>query len=310
MTSTTTPRAAALRRHWAWQLLMLAIFGLVAYRVGETLASSWPELPPLRTRRSIWLLPSLLFGCLALASAGVGFRHVVRVVGGSIGLPESFWVTCASNMGKYLPGKIWAAAGKAVLSRRAGLPTSVALLATALDIYLLLLASFAVGGTLWTLHLGEPLLLAAVLAVTPALAALVHPSVFRLLSRLALRGAADHVPLLFSYGLGDVLRAGVWYVLFWILLAAGFLCVVEATVVPVGAWPALAGAFILSYLAGILAIFAPGGIGVREGVLHLMLGPVIGPGAAALLAVAGRIWATVAEIVALVVAFLLPRLQG
>ncbi len=48
-------------------------------------------------------------------------------------------------------------------------------------------------------------------------------------------------------------------------------------------------------LAGIAAFFVPAGIGVREAALVWYLAPVIGPGPAALLAVAARVWISVGE---------------
>jgi glycosyltransferase 2 family protein len=62
--------------------------------------------------------------------------------------------------------------------------------------------------------------------------------------------------------------------------------------------PALSGhlamAFILATFSGLIAFFAPGGIGVQEGALLLLLAPVLPPDQAALLTVAARIWQTVA----------------
>jgi hypothetical protein len=65
--------------------------------------------------------------------------------------------------------------------------------------------------------------------------------------------------------------------------------------------------FTASYLAGFLALFAPGGIGVREGVFILMLQGPIGIGAATALAIASRLLLTVTELGAAVPFLLFPR---
>jgi hypothetical protein len=57
-----------------------------------------------------------------------------------------------------------------------------------------------------------------------------------------------------------------------------------------------AAVFIGSYVAGIIAVFAPGGLGVREAALVLMLSPVTGPAPALFLAVASRLWLVALEI--------------
>jgi uncharacterized membrane protein YbhN (UPF0104 family) len=59
-------------------------------------------------------------------------------------------------------------------------------------------------------------------------------------------------------------------------------------------------------VAGLVALFAPGGLVVREGLLILLLQPSIGLGAATALAVASRLLLTVTELGA-AVPFLLLR---
>jgi uncharacterized membrane protein YbhN (UPF0104 family) len=60
--------------------------------------------------------------------------------------------------------------------------------------------------------------------------------------------------------------------------------------------PTATGAFTASYLAGLLALVAPGGIGVRESVMILLLQGPIGLAAATVLALASRVLLTLAEL--------------
>ena len=67
--------------------------------------------------------------------------------------------------------------------------------------------------------------------------------------------------------------------------------------------------FTESYLAGVIAVFAPAGLLVREAALISVLTPVLGGPDAVILAVAARIWHTALELVsgALVLAIPVPR---
>jgi uncharacterized membrane protein YbhN (UPF0104 family) len=65
------------------------------------------------------------------------------------------------------------------------------------------------------------------------------------------------------------------------------------------------GSFVVAYLIGYLAIFAPGGIGARELVLTGVLSPFIGPIAAGV-AVAARLWNLLAEALAAIIALVIP----
>ena len=60
--------------------------------------------------------------------------------------------------------------------------------------------------------------------------------------------------------------------------------------------PTAIAAFTASYLAGFLALVAPGGIGVREGVMILLLQGPLGLAAATVLALASRVLITITEL--------------
>jgi uncharacterized membrane protein YbhN (UPF0104 family) len=56
-------------------------------------------------------------------------------------------------------------------------------------------------------------------------------------------------------------------------------------------------AFAAAYVGGYLALFAPAGLGIREGLLAAFLAPVLAPQAALALALAARLWTTAVEVV-------------
>ena len=86
----------------------------------------------------------------------------------------------------------------------------------------------------------------------------------------------------------------------WLLYGAAFQWFVRAVIGHAdGPWSRYLAAYVFSYLVGYLAIFAPGGVGVREVslsstlvALHLATGAE-----AALISVTSRLWLTVLEIV-------------
>ena len=61
------------------------------------------------------------------------------------------------------------------------------------------------------------------------------------------------------------------------------------------------------YVLGLLALFAPGGVGVREVVLIGLLTPALGAGGAVALSVASRIVLTLTEVAAPLVVLLVTR---
>lgn len=64
-----------------------------------------------------------------------------------------------------------------------------------------------------------------------------------------------------------------------------------------GQLPYFVGLFTLAQVAGFLALFAPGGIGVREGLLLAGLQPLVGPGPAIVITAVARLWHTGTELI-------------
>jgi uncharacterized membrane protein YbhN (UPF0104 family) len=67
------------------------------------------------------------------------------------------------------------------------------------------------------------------------------------------------------------------------------------------------GIFAAGYIVGLLALFAPGGVGIRELVFIALLAPVFGSGGALAMSVAARLLLTATEASAALVAVFVDR---
>lgn len=85
----------------------------------------------------------------------------------------------------------------------------------------------------------------------------------------------------------------------WVAYGASLCALLYGVLPTVGPELTLAraiGSFGAAYVAGVLAVLAPGGLGVREGLLVLLLAPAVGEGSALLVALGSRVLFTVAEL--------------
>ena len=290
-----------MRRPWlraAQWLVGLLIIGLAA----RSLMRNWAEL---RSQPLAWQVEP---GWLVLSALVVWAMYALLIVAWQVmlagwGQRLDGWAAAriwtVSSLGKYLPGKVWAIAGMALMAQRAGI---AAWAATGSAVVLQVLAigtGAAVAGLTGrrAIEAADPrmgtglvLLIAGAVA---GVALLLWPAFLRRVLRLAApeaetRGAPPVTGIVF--GIVANLVAWVGYGLALWLLARGLLPAV-------GLDPALAIAvFTASYLAGFLALFAPGGIGVREGLFILMLQAPLGIAAATALAVASRVLLTITEL--------------
>ena len=200
-----------------------------------------------------------------------------------------------ASLGKYVPGKVWAIAGAAVLAQRAGVDPSVAV-AGALVLQALALASgaavvAATAGEAFRLVGQGALPIAAVVILLSlfGVGALTSQPLLDRLGRWLPGFLAPATSCSAGDGRGGVCRQRVgldWLRVALRLLARGLLPGVLLSL------PQAIGVFTCSYLAGFIALFAPGGLGPRESVFLLMLAGDIGLKPAAALALASRLLLT------------------
>jgi uncharacterized membrane protein YbhN (UPF0104 family) len=93
-------------------------------------------------------------------------------------------------------------------------------------------------------------------------------------------------------------RATLLYLPMWLLFGASFwLCAQALVGVPARDLALYAGAFAVAWLAGLVAIYAPGGLGVREAVLVALLSGRIGAADALIVAAASRLMLVLVDVV-------------
>ena len=208
-----------------------------------------------------------------------------------------------TNLSRFVPGAVWQFAhvsAEALSARVSPLAATGAILFQQLVLLgtgLALAASLAPvlpTAAMGTLHPALALGVASLgVAVVIIFLPVITPVLERWTSRLLRRDITWPSP-----GRAELTRYVGVLVLPWVAYGVAFWLFGRALLGD--AAPALlpaAAAFIGSYVAGIIAVFAPGGLGVREAALVALLAPVVGPAPALLLAIASRLWLVALEIV-------------
>lgn len=285
-----------------WRILQFILGALVVGLAVRSIVENWQSL---RTQSIDWQFsPSWIIASVAVVFASYAvlieaWRRVVLSMGERLPFLVATRIWFLASLGKYVPGKVWALAGAAVLAKRAGVDPAVAV-AGAIVLQVLALASGAAVVALTaddafqSLGQGaEPILGAVILLSVLGVAMLTSQ---RLLDHLGRRLPASW-PRLRAMRPGVVAGAFLANVAAWsgyglalLLLTRGLLPGVVMSL------PQAVGVFTSSYLVGFLALFAPGGLGPRESVFLLMLAGEIGLKPAAALALASRLLLTGTEV--------------
>ena len=288
---------------WALQAVVAVVVGALIYR---EIVRHWAEFRSLTieiTPRPGWLLLSVLVVFVSYVFSVEAWRRILAGWSQYIPYGRAARTWLVANLGRYIPGKIWSVAGLVVLAQRAGVApwaaaaSAVAIQAIAIGTAVVVVAAATPGAE-------APLLLAAAALIAVATIAMLSwdRSVKAIAKVIGSKGPIERLPVR-SVAESSALGVLAWIahgIAFW-LLARGL--GLEGTLSMVTA----AGVFPLGYVLGLLALFAPGGVGVREVVLIGLLAQDLGPGGAVALSIASRILLTLTEVVAPLLMLLFTR---
>ncbi len=278
-----------MRPHFRW-----FVYASLAFLAIYLARRGWLEVPTIASLGALGLsLPPLLMGFLASSQswrkvlAGSGFESRFRECLASMGL---------SAFGKYIPGKLWILLGRAkYIADARKLPLTAVSAASVNDQLISLWAGAALGGAGLIMvggsRLHGPLLFGVWIFLS---AAVLSPWALRVAERIGrlVFGRTVSLPAL---DLRSALAVLPWALTSWSLWSVGFLLFVRSLSPSPVNW-SVGLAFPLAGTLGIMAVVAPGGLGVREGVMagYLLL---VGFSAAdaATISVASRLWFLVGE---------------
>jgi glycosyltransferase 2 family protein len=307
--STSPSRARSLLRLLA-ALLAVAAVALAAREITaqwSAFRTSGQSLTP----RWGYLLGASLLVLFVYALLIETWRRTVRAWDSELAFGDAARIWFISNLGRYLPGKVWQIGAMGVMAREQGV-SALAATGSALVINLVnLLAGFglvAVTGARFFNQRATSVVLLVALVVGVALAPRLLPPVARLAGRLVQRNLAlPHLPA------SAVWTATAGCLVAWCLYGIAFQIFVAGILGSApGATTSYIAAFTGSYLVGYIALFAPGGLGVREYTLVESLGRLglQTAGGAGVVSLASRLWLTILEVLPGVCLLALGAIRG
>lgn len=273
-----------------------------AYRA---LRGSWAELrrEPLPDRIGwSWVLASTATFLIAYLVLIQTWRVILTSWSDRLPFLGAARIWMVSNLGRYVPGKVWQIAAMGALAQRAGVSpvaaTGSAVLGTAVNIAAGFLVVMATGWRLLALPYASAPAVAVAIVIVTLLALLLVPWLAPRLLALAERATGTSLAVTMPPARA-VLYAVVGNVLGWLLYGVAFQLLARGFVGSApGGLAAYVAVYTLSYLVGYLVLPAPAGVGFREASMITLM-PAAGLATAAqatVLAVASRLLLTILDI--------------
>jgi uncharacterized membrane protein YbhN (UPF0104 family) len=278
-------------------VLFVIVLVIISYFIGKSISSQWVQIRHYHWKLHYgWLLCSAALFWVITFHLLILWRYLLyKVSGRKMRLVTAFRITVLANLGKYIPGKVWTVLGMFYMLNREGYSTTTALACSVLHQGFTL----AAGMVFIPMILGEeilpgmPLLLLSIGAAISVL--ILYPPVFRRLLNLGLR-ILRREPIDVTLTFGQSIVLFLLYMFSWIMYGTTFWCLLHGlSIQSIPYWKTVAS-YGAAYLLGFVALFAPGGLGVREGILTVLMAGILEPGIAALVAVVARLWMTLLEV--------------
>lgn len=277
---------------------LIIVFGIIRYINTSWQASNIDkiqfDLGFLSSSLTIFMLSYLLFAS--------GWQLIIKILGVDVYYKDAFKVAFASQLGKYVPGGIWAIAGKALLCKQLNLSKSTITLSMMLE------TGLSVSGAT----------LAALLSFIFIKDSIINPYILSILilaflaffnksflnfcfNKLAKILKKDFIE--FDYKFSQILQILLFYLANWLIIGIAFYLYVNA-ITPLGKEYIFycIAAYSLAVVGGLAVLFVPAGIGVREGILIFFLQALMPLGVATIIAFSVRFLTTLIEIIFSIIA--------
>ena len=259
---------------------------VILVAIGWFLVSHWGEVTRAWSQLTwVTVLLAVLAAFGGLAASSAGWRDAAADIGNPVTFAAAVRIFVIGQLGKYVPGSVWAFVLQTELGRRAGIPRARAFLASMIAMGVGITAALVVGVA------GVPTLinppdsdsdaaaavrvgLIVMLALCPVALICMVPKVLTYLVGTALR-LMRREPLAAPLTWSGVLRVFGWNIVAWLCYGVHFWLLVDANADPgLAGYVRCVGAFAIAMTVGMFWP-APSGIGVREAILVAALAPFL-----------------------------------
>jgi hypothetical protein len=272
------------------------------------LFQNWGVLKNYQWHFNIWLLLlSMILLWIALASTVLIYQLIFKELAGAhIKYLQLFRIINITNIGRYLPGKLWSVVGLIFYTSEYGINKKQTTLAVITNE----VAGKASGLILGILYFffSDSLkgYLPAMIILLAGCLIVIHPWVLDKIINTGLRILKKQT-IEIEFGYWSILKFVLIFIISWLLHSLAFYVLVNS-MAPLPSVNLIKFATILPlcWVIGYIILLAPGGLGVREAMLVVMLGEFLPKEVALAIAVIQRLWFTAVEGINVLMALAIP----
>ncbi len=299
-------------------LLSWVIIIVTVYFFAKTLKNNWDNLEGVSLAPDLLIVAAVILFVLSIVSSGLLWGKVAKkLTGARVSAAEAVRIHLASWLLKYIPGQAGSLLNKLAWAKQRNIDGKKITASFIYENVFLVLASTVPTIPILLIALGDKFsenetLFLPLLIVAPFVFMVLTPWFFtkaiNLLFRLAKKQQLTQEDMLTGR---DNLKFFVLFIIPRIINGAAFVFIAESLIgIPASQYLVFGSIYVLAGIVGVLAIFVPSGLGVREAVIVLFASAYIPTEQAVLLAIVSRLYATIADILVAVVYLWLKRSEA
>jgi len=271
--------------------IMLIIFSVMIYY----LSNNWASLKEYNlTFNLAFLIISFVLLGLSHILDSIGWNLILKLLKSNIPQKNASGIYFVSQLGRYVPGKVWYILGRVGMTRKFNIPKRIILLSGFLEL-ILVMASASI---IFILALIFFPIIPEIQNYLPHLTTLIililigiHPKSLNLILKFLKK---TEMKLKLSYT--KILLTLLFFIVIWIIKGIAFYYLISSiTLLDISNLFWIISVFSISWVIGYLILITPGGIGAREGLIIYLLTPLFPLPLTIAISLLTRIWMIITE---------------
>jgi len=286
-----------------YKILSYTVILAVFFFFGKHLVNNWQKVKEYQfSFNYLYLFLSSIFFSLTLITYALIWNMVLRVLDKEkrISNFKAIKIFVSSWFGRYIPGKLWMFLGRIYLGSKEGLSKKALAVSSLFEIVLSVSAAFIWALLLLSITFGSQLYYLYFIPLVIIIGTMIfaHPKIFYPICNFGLRKVKkEEIPKENYLSYVMVIKVMVYHFIAFAFDGFGFFLLINSIIyLPFCDIIGIMGGFTLAAVLGAAAIFAPGGLGIREGILATILTLYFPLSIAVLITLVSRIWMSMAEI--------------
>lgn len=286
------------------RVLPILVVSLTVYFFAKALNRNWQQIQDISLRPNMLSVVGMLLLIASVIVSGQLWGKILNkiVPDNHIGILDSIRIHTASWLLKYIPGQAGSYLNKISWGTKKGYTKKALTNSFIYENALLLFASVILAGPVILIALSDRIggdlgLFAPLLFVVPLILILNKNIFYKVVNALFMRLKKQSISSDLFLSTKQIASLQLEFLIPRILNGAGFVFIAASilNVEPYMYIP-LAAIYIIAGIIGVLAIFVPSGLGVREAVIVLLASAYFTPAEAVIISVAARFYATIADL--------------